>query len=419
MTSNRKASVDGMERKLSAASRRSAPSSIQQLSHLAERVGAVNLAEGFPDFPAPAHVKAAAVAAIDADHNQYRHVQGVCEILAEAMKRDHGLHVDPLTDFVICCGQSEAFAAAVFATIDPGDEVLLFDPAYETYETCIELARGVPVYVPLDPPAWTLNKDQFLKSFTSRTKAVVLNSPHNPTGKVFRKEELLIIAQACQKMDCFAITDEVYEYITYDENKHISLASLPGMQERTIITSSLSKTYSVTGWRIGWACAAASIASAIRNIHVKLIDSAPAPFQEAAMIALTSTTDFYISLKKDYEVKRDFILQLLKDFGFFISFQPQGAVFVFAELPISWQLSDIDFVTNLIKDAGVAAVPGRGFFHRSCGNEIYHHRYVRFAFCKGDDTLKVAAMKMRKVAYRQGEMCLTSRQEDQTASISS
>ncbi|RLN40940.1 putative N-succinyldiaminopimelate aminotransferase DapC [Panicum miliaceum] len=287
-----------MERRLSAASRRSAPSPIQQLSHLAQRVGAVNLAEGFPDFAAPPHVKAAAAAAIAADHNQYRHVQGICDILAETAKRDHGLDVDPLTDFVICCGQSEAFAAAIFAIIDPGDEVLLFDPAYETYETCIELARGVPVYVPLDPPSWTLKEDEFLKSFTSRTKAVVLNSPHNSTGKVFSKEKLLIIAQACQKMDCFAITDEVYEYITYDENKHISLASLPGMQERTIITSSLSKTYSVTGWRIGWACAPASIASAIRNIHVKLTDSAPAPFQEAALIALTSKPDFYSSLKK-------------------------------------------------------------------------------------------------------------------------
>ncbi|XP_039783886.1 probable N-succinyldiaminopimelate aminotransferase DapC isoform X2 [Panicum virgatum] len=412
-----------MERRLSAASRRSAPSPIQQLSHLAQRVGAVNLAEGFPDFPAPPHVKAAAAAAaaaIAADHNQYRHVQGICDILAEMAKRDHGLDVDPLTDFVICCGQSEAFAAAIFAIIDPGDEVLLFDPAYETYETCIELARGVPVNVPLDPPSWTLNEDEFLKSFTSRTKAVVLNSPHNPTGKVFSKEELLIIAQACQKVDCFAITDDVYEYITYHENKHISLASLPGMQERTVITSSLSKTYSVTGWRIGWACSPASIASAIRNIHVKLTDSAPALFQEAALIALTSTLDFYSSLKTDYEVRRDFILQLLEDFGFHISFKPQGSVFVFAELPSSWQISDIDFVMNLINDAGVAAVPGRGFFHRNCDGESYHHQYVRFAFCKSDDTLMAAALRMRKLASTKGKTWLigSGRQEDHTVSAS-
>uniref|UniRef100_A0A0D9XKT4 Aminotransferase class I/classII large domain-containing protein n=1 Tax=Leersia perrieri TaxID=77586 RepID=A0A0D9XKT4_9ORYZ len=373
-----------MEAKLSEASRRVTPSPIQELSKLSQRVGAINLAEGFPDFPAPAHLKAAAAAAIAADHNQYRHVQGICDILAETMRRDHGLDVDPLTDFAIL--------------IDQGDEVLIFDPAFETYQTCIELARGVPVYVPLDPPSWTLNEDKFLKSFTNRTKAVVLNSPHNPTGKVFGKEELLIIAQACKKMDCFVITDEVYEYITYDENKHISLASLPGMQDRTIITSSLSKTYSVTGWRIGWACAPANIASAIRNIHVKLTDSAPAPFQEAALVALTSTPDFYSSLKKDYTVRRDYILQTLTDFGLRISFKPQGSIFVFAEISRSWQLSDMDFVTNLITSAGVAAVPGRGFFHTGTDDPSYHHRYVRFAFCKSDDTLKAAAQRMQKLA---------------------
>ncbi|XP_066338022.1 uncharacterized protein [Miscanthus floridulus] len=186
------------------------------------------------------------------------------------------------------------------------------------------------------------------------------------------------------------------------------------MQERTIITSSLSKTYSVTGWRLGWACAAASIASAIRNTHIKLTDSAPAPFQEAALIALTSTADYYTSLKKDYEEKRDFILQLLKDLGFKISFKPQGSVFAFAELPRSCQLSDIEFVMKLINDAGVAAVPGRGFFHKTFDGESYCHRYVRFAFCKGDDTLKAAAMKMRKLASRQGEPWLTGRHEDQT-----
>uniref|UniRef100_A0A0D9XKT6 Aminotransferase class I/classII large domain-containing protein n=1 Tax=Leersia perrieri TaxID=77586 RepID=A0A0D9XKT6_9ORYZ len=363
-----------MEAKLSEASRRVTPSPIQELSKLSQRVGAINLAEGFPDFPAPAHLKAAAAAAIAADHNQYRHVQGICDILAETMRRDHGLDVDPLTDFAICCGQSEAFSAAIFAIIDQGDEVLIFDPAFETYQTCIELARGVPVYVPLDPPSWTLNEDKFLKSFTNRTKAVVLNSPHNPTGKVFGKEELLIIAQACKKMDCFVITDEECK---------IGPSLLPHYQKLTVI---------------GWACAPANIASAIRNIHVKLTDSAPAPFQEAALVALTSTPDFYSSLKKDYTVRRDYILQTLTDFGLRISFKPQGSIFVFAEISRSWQLSDMDFVTNLITSAGVAAVPGRGFFHTGTDDPSYHHRYVRFAFCKSDDTLKAAAQRMQKLA---------------------
>ncbi|WOL06680.1 putative N-succinyldiaminopimelate aminotransferase DapC isoform X2 [Canna indica] len=239
-----------MEAKLSKASRTLSPSPIQELSHLAQRCGAINLAEGFPDFPAPPHLKHAAVAAINADFNQYRHVQGICDLLGVIMKQNHGLDVNPLTDFVICCGQSEAFAATIFATIDQGDEVLIFDPAYETYESCIILAGGIPVYVPLDPPYWTLNVDKFMSSFTKRTKAVVLNSPHNPTGKVFCKEELEAIAATCCQMDCLAITDEVYEYITFDTHKHISLASLPRMQERTIITSSLSKTFSVTANRL-------------------------------------------------------------------------------------------------------------------------------------------------------------------------
>ncbi|GMQ00273.1 hypothetical protein CsSME_00047428 [Camellia sinensis var. sinensis] len=176
-----------------------------------------------------------------------RHVQGICDHVAKITKHMHGLDFNPLTDTAICCGQSEAFAATMFAIIDKGDEVILFDPSYETYEACICMAGGIPVYVPLDPPFWTLDADKLMKSFTTRTKAIVLNSPHNPTGKVFTKDELETIAGACHTRDCLAITDEVYEHITYDNEKHISLASLPGMQRRTIITSSLSKTYSVTG----------------------------------------------------------------------------------------------------------------------------------------------------------------------------
>ncbi|XP_008807769.2 probable N-succinyldiaminopimelate aminotransferase DapC isoform X2 [Phoenix dactylifera] len=381
-----------MEAKLSRISRTLTPSPIQELSHLAQRCGAINLAEGFPDFSAPPHVKEAAISAINADLNQYRHVQGICDLLAATMRQNYGLDINPLTDVVICCGQSEAFAAAIFAAINQGDEVLLFDPAYETYESCIALAGGIPVYVPLDPPYWTLNVDKLMKSFTSRTKAVVLNS----------KEELQAIAGACCKMDCFAITDEVYEYITFDMQKHISIATLPGMQERTVITSSLSKTFSVTGWRIGWACAPASIASAIRSIHVKITDSAPAPFQEAAVTALQSPPAYFKFLKAEYEAKRDFVVQMLSSLGFQIRFKPQGSVFVFAELPENWLLSDLEFVTELIENAGVAAVPGCGFFHADPNVQEYRNRYVRFAFCKSEATLNAAAQKM-------GELCKLQR----------
>ncbi|XP_074589726.1 uncharacterized protein LOC141845567 isoform X1 [Curcuma longa] len=384
-----------MKAKLSKASRALDASPIQEISHLAQRCGAINLAEGFPDFPAPLHVKHAAVTAIAADLNQYRHVQGICDLLAVKMKQNHVLDLDPLTDFVICCGQSEAFAATILATIDQGDEVLIFDPAYETYESCIILAGGIPVYVQLDPPYWTLNVDKFMRSFTGRTKAVVLNSPHNPTGKVFSKEELEVIAAACCQMDCFAITDEVYEYITFEAHKHLSIASLPMMKERTIITSSLSKTFSVTGWRIGWACAPTAIASAIRNIHIKITDSAPAPFQEAALAALQSPPGYFGSLKADYEARRDFVIKMLSEVGFQVHNKPQGSVFVFAELPKSCLLSDIDFVKELIEKAGVAAVPGRGFFHGDCNDQTQQCRYVRFAFCKSNDTLSAADQRMR------------------------
>ncbi|XP_077240830.1 uncharacterized protein LOC143881571 [Tasmannia lanceolata] len=399
-----------MEGKLSRVAQTLKPSPIQELSHLAQRCNAINLAEGFPDFPAPSHIKDAAISAINSDFNQYRHVQGICDYLAKLMKQKHDLDVNPLMDIAICCGQSEAFAAAVFATINQGDEVLLFDPAYETYEACITMAGGTPVYVPLDPPYWSLDVDKFRKSFTIRTKAVVLNSPHNPTGKVFTKDELYAIAGACRDMDCIAITDEVYEHITFDMEKHSTIASLPGMQERTIITSSLSKTFSVTGWRIGWAVAPASFASAIKNIHVKITDSAPAPFQEAALTALRSPPTYFESLRMDYEAKRDFIVKILVSIGFKIQFQPQGSFFVFAELPENCPLSDMDFVAELIKKVGVAAVPGRGFFHSapsstepSLGSaRNYQNRYVRFAFCKSDATLNAAAQRLGELVGSNG-----------------
>nr|GMD27823.1 kynurenine--oxoglutarate transaminase 1-like isoform X1 [Ipomoea batatas] len=403
----------GMEEKLSSAAKNLKSSPIQQLSYLAEKCNAINLAEGFPDFPAPATFKAAAISAINSDYNQYRHVQGLCDVVALRAKEIHGLDVDPLTDIVVCCGQSEAFAATMFAIINQGDEVILLDPVYETYEVCITLAGGIPVYVPLDPPHWTLDQEKLIKSFTSRTKAIVLNSPHNPTGKVFTKAELEIIARACQTHNIIAVTDEVYEHITFDKERHISLATFPGMQHRTIITSSLSKTYSVTGWRIGWAIAPSCIASAIRNIHVKITDSAPAPFQEAALIALRSPSEYFNSLRKDYESKRDFLAELLAKVGFQIQSMPKGSVFVFAELPETCTLSDVEFVEELIKQAGVVAVPGSGFFHShsyldkpSQVTSSYARRYIRFAFCKSNETLATAAQKIARLVDSTGRLKL-------------
>ncbi|TYK18210.1 methionine aminotransferase-like [Cucumis melo var. makuwa] len=394
------------DNKLSCVAKKFLPSPIQQLSLLAQQCNAINLAEGFPDFPAPLALKNAAVSAINSDFNQYRHVQGVCDELAKVVKKTHGLNVNPLTDFSICCGQTEAFAAAVFSVINPGDEVVIFDPSFDTYANVVSIAGGIPVYVSLDPPKWTLDTNKFLKSFTDRTKAIVLNSPHNPTGKVFSKDELDAIAGACCANDCLAITDEVYEYITFGDAKHVSLASLPGMQERTIITSSLSKTFSVTGWRVGWAIAPAFIASAIRNIHVRITDSAPAPFQEAALIALRSPPEYFESLRRDYESKRDFIVKLLVDIGFQVQFEPQGSFFLFVELPKSCTLTDVDCVEEMIKQVGVVAVPGCGFFQTDSSREkgvdkdySYQNRYIRFAFCKSHATLTSAAQKLNEANF--------------------
>ncbi|KAI5055156.1 hypothetical protein GOP47_0030301 [Adiantum capillus-veneris] len=378
------------------------PSPIQQLSRLAQERNAINLAEGFPDFPAPDNVKRAAITAISADYNQYRHVQSVCEKVAELFGESQGVQIDP-ANITICCGQSEAFAASALAVVDVGDEVLLLDPAYETYEACITLAGGCPVYVRMEPPSWSLDINKLEASVSSRTKAIVLNSPHNPTGKVFSIQELSDIAAICLKYNLLAITDEVYEHITYGSIKHISLASLPGMLDRTIVTSSLSKTYSVTGWRLGWAISPPNIAPAVSNIHVKLTDSAPAPFQEAAVIALQSSSNYFANLRQVYGRRLELVCSMLRNVGFKVEFRPQGSVFVFAELPDSYENDDMGYVAELIAKAGVAIVPGCGFFHNKTGHADksgrfglkgsveddydYTRRYVRVAFCKDFSTL--------------------------------
>ncbi|EFJ05780.1 hypothetical protein SELMODRAFT_236683 [Selaginella moellendorffii] len=383
-----------MEEELAHRTRSFKPSPIQKLSHLAQQRNAINLAEGFPDFPAPPEVKEAARDAIGADFNQYRHVQGVCNKVAEHFEHFQGVKVDSKSDIVLCCGQSEALAAVTFAIVDRDDEVILLEPVYETYESCIIMAGGKPVFVPLTPPLWTLDSEKLERSITSRTKAIVINSPHNPTGKVFAIEELKEIAQLCCKHDLLAITDEVYEHIVFPGATHVSIASLPGMLERTIVTSSISKTYSVTGWRVGWAIAPIQLASAIRNIHVKLTDSAPSPFQVAALVALQSSHDFYAKLKNCYRERGEYIKKVLVEAGFEVPFAAQGSFFVFARLPDAMKQNDIEFVTDLINRAGVALVPGSAFFR---SNELgYENRYVRVAFCKEMATLVAAERALKK-----------------------
>ncbi|KAJ7515467.1 hypothetical protein O6H91_22G014200 [Diphasiastrum complanatum] len=371
-------------------------SPIQQLSLLAQRCNAINLAEGFPDFPAPLHIKEAAVAAITADFNQYRHVQGVCEKVASAFEMAHGVKVDPATEVTLCCGQSEALAAAILAVVEANDEVVILEPAYDTYEACTILAGGKPVFVSLDPPFWSLDLKKLDAAIGPKTKAVIINSPHNPTGKVFSKVELADITNLCCKHGCLAITDEVYEHITFDDVKHVSLASFPGMKERTIVTSSLSKTFGVTGWRIGWAIAPSALTSAIQIIHTKLTDSAPAPFQEAALTALQSCPDFYKSLKQEYQFRRDYIeyvMEAINTLG--IAFVPGCAFFnkSGAEENLKFHVS-----TDLAKKGLQMPrnLKGSNDASENLVSNPYKHRYIRVAFCKDISTLQAAKLALRR-----------------------
>ncbi|OAE22453.1 hypothetical protein AXG93_3348s1110 [Marchantia polymorpha subsp. ruderalis] len=372
-------------------------SNIVHLSRLAEKFNAINLAEGFPDFPAPPAIKNAAIAAINADFNQYRHVQGLCDQVAAMFETTQGLKVNPKTQVTICCGQSEALVAAVLAVINERDEVVLLDPSYETYEASVKLAGAKAKHVSLDPPNWNLDILRLENAMGSRTKAVIVNSPHNPTGKVFNEEELADIAKLCCRFDCLAITDEVYEHLVYTGTRHRSLATFPGMQDRTIVTSSISKTFSVTGWRIGWAIAPEAISSAIGSIHEKLVDSAPAPFQEAAVSALSSGPEYYLNLRAAYLDRRNLVCEMLEEAGLSVQYKPEGSFFVFARLPETYPLKDVDYVAELIKSAGVVIVPGCGFFHADSSSvDSYKDRYVRVAFCKNTATLLSAREAIRR-----------------------
>eukprot|EP00271_Cylindrocystis_brebissonii_P007935 TRINITY_DN21897_c0_g1_i1.p1 TRINITY_DN21897_c0_g1~~TRINITY_DN21897_c0_g1_i1.p1 ORF type:complete len:448 (-),score=54.80 TRINITY_DN21897_c0_g1_i1:50-1393(-) len=431
---------------LSSRAATSESSLIQDISRLAQKHNAINLAEGFPDYPAPAFLKEAGIAAIQSDFNQYRYASSLCEAIARQANAAHELAIDPTTEVTLAIGQTGAFASAILAVIDAGDEVLIFDPAYETYGACVRLAGGVPKYVALTPPYWQISRDKVEAEIGARTKAIVINSPCNPTGRVLSRTELEIIADLCVTHDLLAITDEVYEHFSYDkEAPHVSVAALPAMRERTIVTSSISKTFGVTGWRIGWAIAPPPLATAIVNIQTKLADSAPAPFQEAALVALSSRLEYYEQLRKEYKEKCRMTVAFLEAAGLEVPMQPEGGFFVFARLPPSYRGTDVQYTKELIQNAGVAIVPGSNFFHNVTGSQTrqnvddrvrdqsteplfsktglesptlpdietnangslpstgcadvdnhYHERYVRVAFCKSLKTLEAASEALEK-----------------------
>jgi aspartate/methionine/tyrosine aminotransferase len=368
---------------------------IREMTRLAIRHGAVNLAQGFPDFPAPAEVKKAAVQAVQADINQYAITWGAREFrraIAERFEKDSGLAIDPEQEITVCCGATEAMIASLLAVVDPGEEVVVFEPFYENYGPDAIITGAVPRFVPLRPPDWTFDPEELASAFNERTRALILNTPNNPTGKVFSREELETIAGIVQRSNAYVLTDEIYQYLVYEDRRHISIASLPGMRERTITINSMSKTYSVTGWRVGYAIASPQITPAIRKMHDFLTVGAAAPLQQAGITALHLEENYYQKLQTDYLKRRDRLLAPLEDAGF-KCFKPYGAYYIMTDISGFGFPDDVDFTRYLIEKIGVAPVPGSSFYSdRSLGSQ-----QVRFTFCKKDATLDEATRRLKKL----------------------
>lgn len=363
-----------------------------EMTRLAKLHNAVNLSQGFPDFEAPMAVKEAACASIRDEQNQYAPPYGT-RPLREAIAADfaarHGVPIVADEQVTVCCGSTEAMMAVMMGCIDPGDEVIVFEPFYENYGPDAIMAGAQPKFVRLRGPEWTFDPDELKRAFSNRTRAIVINSPNNPTGKVFTREELEMIASLCLQWDVLAISDEIYERIVYDARPHVSIASLPGMADRTVVTSGLSKTYSVTGWRIGWAIAPAALTGGIRKIHDFLTVVAPTPFMDAGVVALSMPPESYVALAADYQAKRDLMLDILIRHGF-ATYQPGGAYYVMVDVAKFGFASDTEFALHLIKDVGVATIPGSSFYIDPASAP----QTVRFCFSKRTETLQEADRRL-------------------------
>jgi len=365
---------------------------IREMTRLSDRHGAINLSQGFPDFPAPARVKRAAVRAIEADFNQYAVTWGSPNLrraIAEKAAWFNGIHCEPDKNITVTCGSTEALMASVMAIADRGDEVILLEPAYENYKPSVILAGGTPVPVPLGE-SFSVDEERLKSAFNGRTKLILVNTPHNPSGKVFGKKELGLIADLCEDYGAVAITDEIYEHILYDGRSHISLATLGDMAERTVTISGISKTYTATGWRVGYAIADETLTKALRKVHDFMTVCAPAPLQEAAAVALRSQKSFYIKLAETYQKKRDYISSQLKDIGFEF-FRPEGSYYILADFGGLSSKDDRKFAYSMTVDCGVAVVPGSSFY----SDPKLGRKQVRFSYSKKDSTLRKAAAKMK------------------------
>ncbi|HEX6535141.1 MAG TPA: aminotransferase class I/II-fold pyridoxal phosphate-dependent enzyme [Gemmatimonadaceae bacterium] len=364
---------------------------IREMTRIANQYDAINLAQGFPDFPMPAPMKDAACAAIHGDINQYAITWGSPALrlaIAEKYRRFYGMDVDPEREITVTCGATEAMAATFLALIDPGDEVIVLEPFYENYGPDAILAGAKPVFVPLEPPAWRLDPERLRAAFGPNTRAIIVNTPHNPTGRVLTREELGLIAELCAAHDAWAFTDEIYEHIRYAGDHH-ALAAWPGMRERTVTISGLSKTFSCTGWRLGYAIAPERAAGAIRKVHDFLTVGAPAPLQAAGAVGMAFDADYYNHLALDYRARRDLLCAALAEAGFAFTV-PEGAYYVLADFSMLSDLPDDEFAKWLVREVGVATVPGSSFYHApALGRSL-----VRFAFCKRAETLERAAERL-------------------------
>jgi aspartate/methionine/tyrosine aminotransferase len=373
---------------------------IREMTRLNHLYGGVNLSQGFPDFPAPQAIKEAACAAINADVNQYAVTWGaqpLREAVAREFTRRYGVPVVADEQVTVCCGSTEAMMSTMMAIIDPGDEVVIFEPFYENYGPDAILSGATPRYVTLREPDgpdadWTFDPDDLAAAFNDKTKAIIINTPNNPTGKVFTRAELETIAALCRKWDAIAISDEIYEHIIYDGEQHIPIATIDGMADRTVTINGLSKTYSVTGWRVGWTISPPSLTGAIRKVHDFLTVGAAAPLQEAGAMALGLPDDYYARLAAEYQRRRDVLLEIL-DRHRFVVYKPLGAYYIMTDIGAFGFGDDVEFARYLVKEIGVAAVPGSSFYKAPAQGRTK----LRFCFCKRDETLAEADRRLERL----------------------
>jgi aspartate/methionine/tyrosine aminotransferase len=365
---------------------------IREMTRLAQEHDAINLAQGYPDFAAPAEIKEAAISAVRRDINQYAITWGARKLrnaISERYRFAYGMEVDPERELTVTCGSTEAMMATMLALVDPGDEVIVFEPFYENYGPDAILSGAVPRFVRLHEPDWRIDPEELDAAFSDKTRAIIINTPNNPTGKVFTREELEQVSRLCRKWGVVAVTDEIYEYILYDGAEHVPLATLEGMAERTVTINSISKSYSVTGWRVGWAIAPPELSNAIRKVHDFLTVGAAAPLQDAAAMALALPDSYYEKLAREYESRRDVMLSTLRASGF-QCYVPRGAYYIMTDISSFGFPDDVAFARHLIESAGVAAVPGSSFYQKGEAGR----QKLRFTFCKKRETLDAAASRL-------------------------